>query len=563
MRPADFPPPLQRGEFVAPPSEDKDSQIECGVLFVGAGPANLAGAIRLAQLLETKPELKEQLGEMPIVIVEKGKYPGAHLLSGAVINPIAFRKLFPDKKMTDLPFFGPVEGESVYMLPSKDKAIDLPVLPPTMQNHGNYIASLSQVGKWMGEQAEAMGVTILPETAAYKLLIEKGQVRGVRTGDKGLDHHGKPMGNHEPGMDLVAGVTVVGEGIMGHLTQALMEAYNIRRPTPQIYALGVKEVWEVPKPLDRVIHTMGWPLRFGAKWNEFGGSFIYPMGKDKVSIGMVVGMDYTDQTLSVHDLLQELKTHPLVRDVLKGGKRAERGWGAKTIPEGGYHSLPDRLSVPGALMVGDAAGFVNVPTLKGIHYAMWSGILAAEAIFAKLQEGVEKVGRTSIVRYDQAVAESFIRSDLYEQRNVRQGFRYGFFGGGALASLATITGGRFPSGWIKSERDSEHELLDGERTYPAADGTYTFDKLSSVMESGNRSRDNQPNHLRVAQDVPEAVGNAWIKMCPAQVYEWHEKDGKKVFFVNATNCIHCGAITAKGGRITPPEGGSGPEYTQM
>lgn len=563
MRPADFPPPTTKGEFVVPPTEDKDSQIECGVLFVGAGPASLAGAIRLAQLIETKPDIKARLGEMPIVVIEKGKYPGAHLLSGAVVNPIAFRKLFPDKKMSDLPFFGAVEKESVYMLPSQTGSFELPVVPPTMRNHGNHVASLSQIGKWLGEQAEGLGVTMLNETAAYRLLAQDGRIRGVRVADKGLDRDGKPMSNFRPGPDLVANVTVLGEGTMGHLTQALLEHYEIKRPAPQIYALGVKEVWEVKKPLDRVIHTMGWPLRFGHTWREFGGSFCYPMGRDKVSLGLVVGLDYADMSLSVHDLLQELKLHPIFKDVLEGGKRADRGWGAKTIPEGGYHSLPQRLSVPGALLIGDAAGFVNVPTLKGIHYAMWSGILAAEAIFARMQDGVEKAGQQSIVRFDQAVSESFIRDDLYEVRNMRAGFQWGFFGGGALASMMTVTRGRFPGGFIKTRRDAEHELADGESKYPSADGKYTFDKLSSVMESGNRSRDNQPDHLRVKKDVPEAVASTWIRMCPAQVYEWHEEAGKKTLFVNATNCVHCGAITAKGGRITPPEGGSGPEYTQM
>jgi electron-transferring-flavoprotein dehydrogenase len=537
------------------------------VLFVGAGPASLAGAIRLAQLLSARPALKDALGEMPIVVVEKGKYPGAHLLSGAVINPVAFRKLFPERKLADLPFFGPVERESIYFLPGAATAIPLPVIPPTMVNHGNHIASLSVVGKWLGERAEELGVTILSETAAMRLLVDGGRVRGVRVGDKGLDRSGKPMANYEPGPDLVARVTVLGEGTLGHLTQALLEHFRIARPDPQIYALGVKEVWEVPRPLDRVIHTMGWPLRPGARFREFGGSFCYPMGVDRVSIGLVVGLDYTDASLSVHDLLQELKGHPLFRRVLDGGNRAERGWGAKTIPEGGYFSIPERLSVPGAIIAGDAAGFVNVPALKGIHYAMWSGILAAEAIVARLEEaaGVENAGETAIVRYDQLVSESFIRRDLYEVRNMRQGFRYGFYAGGALAGMMTLTRGRFPGRRIGTERDSEHELIDTARATVRPDGRYTFDKLASVMSSGNRSRDDQPSHLRVATDVPERVGDAWIRMCPAQVYEWreHEKEGRNSLIVNPTNCVHCGAINAKGGRITPPEGGSGPEYTHM
>jgi electron-transferring-flavoprotein dehydrogenase len=564
VRPADFPPPVNAGEFVAAP-DDPDSQLEVGILFVGAGPASLAGAIRLAQLLETKPKLKEALGEMPIVVIEKGRYPGAHLLSGACVNPVAFRRLFPDKQMKDFPFFGPVEKESVYFLASKGQSIELPVIPPTMQNHGNYVASLSQVGKWLGERAEELGVQILNETAGYKLLAADGKVRGIKVADKGLDRDGKPMGNYEPGPDLVAHMTVLGEGTLGHLTQAAMEHFNVKRPNPQIYALGVKEVWEVKKPLDRVIHTLGWPLRASPKYHEFGGSFCYPMGNDKVSIGLVVGLDYTDASLSVHDLFQELKQHPIFAEVLKGGKRAERGWGAKTIPEGGLHSLPERLSVPGAVFLGDAAGFVNVPTLKGIHYAMWSGILAAEAIFDRLQqvEDPKLLATTSLVGYDQAVSDSFIASDLYEVRNMRQVFKHGLVVGGALAGAMTVTKGRFPGGRVDVGKDADHALLDTKMPAVSADGAHTFDKLSSLFESGNRSRDNQPNHLRVATDVPEVVGNMWIRMCPAQVYEWHEEAGKKVLFINATNCIHCGAINAKGGRLTPPEGGSGPEYNQM
>ncbi|MBI4860621.1 MAG: 4Fe-4S dicluster domain-containing protein [Candidatus Riflebacteria bacterium] len=561
MKPSAYPPPVVPGEFIAKPSGDADSQLDVGVLFVGAGPAGLAGAIRLAQLLDEAPQVKEALGEMPIVVVEKGRYPGAHLCSGAVVNPIAFKKLFPDTPPKDLPFFGPVEDEAVYCL-TESWAGRIPT-PPTMANHGNWIASLSQVGRWLGERAEELGVTILNETVGGKLLVDEGVVRGVKVADKGLDRDGKPLGNHEPGPDLMARVTVLAEGTVGHLTQAALEQFRIARPSPQVYALGVKEVWEVPRPLDRVIHTMGWPLRPWARCHEFGGSFAYPMGKDKVSLGLVVGMDYTDAGLSVHDLLQELKLHPLFRDVLQGGQRAERGWGAKTIPEGGYHSLPERMSVPGALIVGDAAGLVNVPSLKGVHTSMWSGILAAEAIFARLKEGLDKASSTAIDGYDRALQESFVAHELREVRNMRQAFKHGFFVGGALACLMTLTRGRFPSGKIDIGQDSDHDMEASGYTYKAADGKVTFDKLSSVHASGNRSRDNQPNHIRVKIDVPETLADTWIKMCPAEVYEWHEEGGKKVLFVNSTNCIHCGAINAKGGRLTMPEGGSGPEYTQM
>jgi electron-transferring-flavoprotein dehydrogenase len=305
---------------------------------------------------------------------------------------------------------------------------------------------------------------------------------------------------------------------------------------------------------------MGWPLRGAARWREFGGSWIYPLGEKEVSIGLVVGLDHRDASLSVHDLLQQLKLHPLVRGILEGGTR--EAWGAKTIPEGGYHALPSRLSVPGAILTGDCAGFVNVPALKGVHYAMWSGILAAEAIFAALAEGTDPRASGALARYDTAVKQSFIWSDLHRVRNMRQAFGAGFLPGAALAGMMTVTGGLFPGWRFGSGRDADHPVEGGERAYPKPDGRYTFDKLSSVYASGNRTRDTQPSHLRIGTGVPREVGDAWIAMCPAAVYEWGEDGtGKRVLKVNAPNCVQCGAITAKGGRFTPPEGGSGPEYS--
>ncbi len=344
---------------------------------------------------------------MPIVVLEKGKYPGAHLLSGAVVHPGAFHKLFPELSPQDLPFYGPVEDEALYLLTEK-KALKVPFMPPSMRNHGNYVASLSRIGQWLAGKAEELGVMILPETAAVKVLVDDQRVLGVRTDDKGLDRNGRPMGNYEPGSDMLARVTVVGEGTLGHLTQTILDLFRIERENPQIYALGVKEIWEVPRPLHRVIHTMGWPLRTGKKYREFGGSFMYPMGRDRVSIGLVVGMDYADASLSVHDLLQQFKLHPLVKGILDGGKRLEKGWGAKTIPEGGFYSLPRQLHVPGALFIGDAAGFVNVPALKGIHYAMWSGILAAEAIFEVLKAGNDPQSPHTLGIFDAKIKNSFI-----------------------------------------------------------------------------------------------------------------------------------------------------------
>lgn len=558
--PAAHRPKSDPSEFLAAPAAGPDERIDVGVLFAGAGPAGLAGAIRLAQLLDGAPEVKEMLGEVPIAIAEKGKYPGAHLVSGAAVNPVAFRRLFPGLPDAELPLRTRVSGESVHFL-TGSRALRIPT-PPAMSNHGNFTASLSEIARWLGERAEALGVNILNETVAHKLLVKDGAVHGLLSGDKGLGRDGTPLANHEPGVEMHAQATVLAEGVTGHLSQALVGHFGIRGPNPQVYSLGVKEVWEVPRPLDRVIHTLGWPLRGGRKWREFGGTWLYPLGDHQVSIGLVVGLDYADASLSAHDLLQEFKLHPLVRGVLAGGTRHERGWGAKTIPEGGYYALPRRLAVPGALLVGDAAGFVNVPALKGIHYAMWSGILAAEAVFEALKAGRDLRAAGALDAYDSAVRASFIARDLFRVRNMRQAFGAGLVAGGAIAGLMTATAGVFPGWRFGTRDDADHPMFRSGRTYAKPDGSRTFDKLSSVYVSGNRTRDTQPSHIRVATDVPDDVAEAWIRMCPAEVYEWGEDaSGKRALVVNASNCVQCGAISAKGGRLTPPEGGSGPEYT--
>jgi electron-transferring-flavoprotein dehydrogenase len=404
-------------------------------------------------------------------------------------------------------------------------------------------------------------VTILPETSAERLLVDGGRVVGVRTGDRGRGRGGEELGNFEPGSDIAARVTILAEGTQGHLTGAALDHFRLRSDNPQVWALGVKEVWKVAKPLRDVVHTMGWPLRSGRKYREFGGSFIYPMGDDMVTVGMVVGLDYRDAELSVHDVLQELKTHPRVRKILDGGERVQ--WGAKTIPEGGFVALPKNLHAPGLLMCGDGVGLVNVPALKGIHYAIESGRLAAEAAWRTLERGAS--GRDALASYDKSVRESFIWSELKEVRNMRQAFGRGFYTGGALASAMTVTKGRFPRGEMATERDAEQSLIvtDRAKSYPAPDGVLTFDKLSSVFASGNRTRDDQPNHIRIQTKVPRELGEMWARLCPAHVYEVGEADGDGTVEVKLapSNCVQCGAITAKGGRLTPPEGGSGPEYT--
>jgi electron-transferring-flavoprotein dehydrogenase len=556
VKPSEFPPTFDARDYVVAPTDPEDERIELGVLIVGAGPAGLACAIRLGQLLEDAPAIRERLGEVPVAVLEKGKQPGSHLLSGAVVNPRALRRLFKGRKRIDeMPFYGPVEHEAVYFLTPR-RALRIPT-PPTMKNDGNMLASLSQLGRWLAEQAEESGAMILPETSAVKLLAADGRVRGVRTGDKGRGREGQELGNFEPGADVVARVTVLAEGTQGHLTGVALNRFGLAGENPQVWALGVKEVWRVARPLDRVIHTMGWPLHAAAKYREFGGSFIYPMGADMLTIGMVVGLDYRDAELSVHDLLQELKTHPLVRQLLDGGERV--AWGAKTIPEGGYLSLPQRLHAPGLLICGDGAGLVNVPALKGIHYAIESGSLAAEAAFAALQRGQTPWTPGALAVYDEALRQSFVWKDLQEVRNMRQAFGRGFWLGGALAGAMTATKGHFPPGNARTERDVDQELTQSERArnYPTPDGKLTFDKLSSVFASGNKTRDDQPNHIVIRREVPQELARMWERLCPAQVYE--ATDGG--VDVTPSNCVQCGAITAKGGRLTPPEGGSGPEYT--
>ncbi|HEX6788744.1 MAG TPA: electron-transfer flavoprotein:ubiquinone oxidoreductase [Gaiellaceae bacterium] len=560
VRASDFPPPFAARDYVGEPTDPADERIEVGVLIVGAGPAGLACAVRLGQLLEEHPDVAERLGDVPVALVEKGKQPGSHLLSGAVVNPRAFRRLFKDRfRIDELPSFGEVHGEAVYVL-TKRGSLRIPP-PPTMRNHGNWIFSVSQLGRWLAERAEEGGAMILPETAAEKLLVSHGRVVGIRTGDKGRNKEGEPAGNFEPGSDLVAKVTVLAEGTQGHLTGVALDHFGLRGEQPQVWELGVKEVWRVPKPLRSVVHTMGWPLRKSARYREFGGSFIYPMGDDMLTIGMVVGLDYRDAELSAHDLLQELKTHPKIRKMLDGGERI--AWGAKTIPSGGYYALPRQLHAPGVLFCGDGAGMVNIPRLKGIHYAIESGRLAAESAFAAVQRGATPASALSA--YDDAIRSSFIESDLHEVRDMRQVFGRGFFIGGALASAMTVSKGRLDLGKMRAEPDAEQPLLRTSRAaqYPTPDGKLTFDKLSSVFLSGNKTRDDQPSHIRIERRVPKEVAELWVNMCPAQVYEIGTEGGDGTVTVNVapSNCVQCGAITAKGGRLTPPEGGSGPEYT--
>jgi electron-transferring-flavoprotein dehydrogenase len=564
VSPSEFPPPFDSTDAIGPPTDPEDERIEVGIAIVGGGPAGLACANKIMQLLENEPELTEKLGEVPVAVIEKGKVAGAHLLSGANVNPSALRELFPDLDPADWPpVYQEVTKDATYFLTSK-AAIPLKPAPPNFRKEGYYTLSVSKLGRFLAEKAEEAGVYILSETAATKLLVEDRIVKGVRSGDRGRGKDGEELGNFEPGSDVVAKATVLAEGTIGHLTYAAYDYFDMHGSDPQAWELGVKEVWEVPKPLDRVIHTLGWPLRWSPRYKEAGGSFIYPMGEDKVCLGLVVGLDYTDATFSVHDALQMFKGHPFVKKILEGGKRV--GWGAKTIPSGGYWALPKRFSVPGMLVAGDAAGMVNIAELAGVHYAMHAGIYAAEAIVDSLKADIDSV---NFEAYDKKIRDSAIEKDLYRSRNMKQPLSKGLIFGGMMGSAMVATKGAFPGGHWKVEDNAEPEMhlgTAGEK-YPKPDNELTFAKLDSVFLSGNATRDDAPNHVRIQTKVPREIAQTWVSMCPAQVYEIPDEqleNGATTVdvHVTASNCVQCGAITAKGGRLTLPEGGDGPLYQE-
>jgi len=566
--PAAFPPPVDsQKEFVKRGLDPEDELIEVGVAIVGGGTAGLACANRLLQLLAEDPETMERLGEVPVAVIEKAKTCGGHSLSGAVMRPGPLQELFKDmtrEQWREEGFaFGEVTKESVYVLPNGKTKLRIPP-PPPQHNHGNEVISVSAMARFQQRQAEEAGAYILTETAATQLIVEDGRVVGVRSGDKGRGRDSEPLGNFEPGTDIKAQATVLAEGCWGHVTGAAIKEFDLAKDRePQVWELGVKEVWKVTKPLDRVIHTLaGWPLKIQASYGQIGGSWIYPMkdektGEDLVSIGFIIDLDYADATTSAHDLLQQIKTHPLFKEILEGGERI--AWGAKALPAGGYWAMP-KLSMPGAVLVGDAAGIMNLASLKGVHYAIKSGMLAAESIYAAL-----KRGESSFEAYEQVVEDSIIGKDLWEQRNTRQPFQKGLIKGGPLVNLMIATKGRFPGGRWSLHRNDAKPMFIGKTkdSYPKPDGKYTFDKLSSVFITHNATRDDAPNHIRVQKHVPREIAETWRWMCPAGVYEIPEDapaDGDVDVIVNYTNCVQCGAITAKGGRLTVPEGGDGPLY---
>src|SRR2546428_453687 len=545
--PAQYQPALPLEKLIIPDgAAGAGDRMELDVLIVGAGPAGLACAIELARLA------KADGAELNIGVLEKAEALGEHSLSGAVVNPRAFRELFPDVKDEDFPFRQTVTRESVYLLTQRGK-FRLPT-PPTMHNRSFYIASLCEIVRWLGAKAEELGVNVFTGFPAAQLLTRESTVAGVRTAPAGLDRQGKPTPGGTAPNDLVAKVTALAEGTRGLLAQAWCQWQHVPSENPQIFALGVKELWETKRPLDRVIHTLGCPLPKDA----FGGSFVYPLEPNLIALGLVVGLDYRDAALDVHVLLQQFKHHPLMREFLAGGEMVE--WGAKTIPEGGFYSLPQRRAGDGVVLLGDAAGFVDVPSLKGIHYAMQSGIFAARAIFQALTSGDASAAR--LAEYDRLVNSSYIAHDLHRTRNMRLAFKDGFYLGGLKAALMTVTGGRFPGGKITVEADANVERRVTAGLRPGSmvpDGKLTFSKVDAVFKSGNATRDTIPTHLVIGRDVPPEVAAFYSHVCPAGVYEVAEGTLR----VNAPNCVDCKATDVLGPRWTPREGGSGTKYKRM
>ena len=523
------------------------------VVIVGAGPAGLACAIRLRQ---ATPALS-------VCVLEKAGEVGGHILSGAVIEPRALDELLPDWRQ-DAPL-ATEAGEDRFLFLTRTRAVRLPT-PPQMRNHGNRIGSLGDLCRWLGTQAEALGVEIYPGFSAAELIEEDGRVVGVRTGEMGRLRDGSEGPNHQPGMELRATCTVLAEGCRGSLTKSAITRFGLRDPAhPQTYALGVKELWEVPEAVHRpglIVHSIGWPLDGGT----YGGSWLYHWGNRLVSYGFVVGLDYRNPWLSPFEEMQRLKTHPAIAPHFAGGRRI--GYGARALSEGGWQSLP-KLTFPGGCLIGDTAGFLNVPKIKGTHAAMKSGMLAADAIVAS-------AGAVTADAYPDLFAQSWLAAELRGVRNVRPGFaRFGFWGGLAHAAVETyLFRGRAP--WTLSHPQADHETLaPADRAppiaYPKPDGVLTFDRLSSVFISNTNHAEDQPAHL-VLRDPARAITVNWnryrspeTRYCPAGVYEiTGAEHGTPALTIAAQNCVHCKTCDIKDPTQNidwlPPEGGGGPIY---
>jgi electron-transferring-flavoprotein dehydrogenase len=544
--------------------------LEVDVLMVGAGPANLACSLHLAKLLAGRDDVM-------VVLIEKAKEIGFHALSGAVLDPRALAELVPDFAERDCPLEAPVDHDEIWYLAGNRK-IRAPFVPKALDNRGLFVCSLGKLTRWMAGLVEATGqVQLFPEFPGAELLVEDGKVVGVRTGDKGVDKHGEKKGNYEPGIDIRAKVTVLGEGARGSLTKSLARQFGLAGANPQVYAIGVKELWQMPAgrvPPGRVYHTMGWPH----DRETFGGGFIYGMKGDVWDLGLVTGLDYRHPYTDPHGLFQTWKTHPAVRALLDGGKMIQ--YGAKTIPEGGLYSvLPD--AVDGCLVIGDSAGYLNPLRLKGIHLAMKSGMLAAETIAEALAAG--DVSAKALAAFRTKVEASWIHEELRASRNIHQGFEGGFVRGmaNALVSIATKGRGlhdRMPM-HAGHERIRTLAMQFGANPPPfvrmKCDGALTFDRLSGIYESGTKHEEDQPCHLVVADTeicrtrCVREYGNPCTRFCPAEVYEMEDDParGGLRLKINASNCVHCKTCDIMDPyqviNWVTPEGGGGPRYTNL
>ncbi|HJQ40416.1 MAG TPA: electron transfer flavoprotein-ubiquinone oxidoreductase [Thermoanaerobaculia bacterium] len=556
--------------------------LEVDVVIVGAGPAGLAAAYKLSELIRAHNEsdAEQKLEGISIAVLEKGKEIGSHGISGAVMDPRGLDELMPDWRERGCPVESPVTSDAFWFLTEKHK-LAAPIMPPPLQNHGNYVISLGEMVRWLGPIVEGMDVQVFPEFPASRVLVEEGRVIGVRTGDKGIDKNGQAKPNFEPGVDVKAKITILAEGPRGTLVKQLDGMFDLYAgKNPQVYSVGVKELWELPDdryPAGSVIHTMGFPL----DWDTFGGAFIYGMKDRIVDLGLVVGLDYRNPTLDPHNELQRLKLHPEIRKILEGGKMISAG--AKAIPEGGYYSMP-RLYGDGFMILGDSGGFLNGARLKGIHLAIKSGILAAETAFHALLAGDSS--STQLQEYDSLFEASWAREELWSQRNFHQPFENGVLAGLFNAGASMVTGGRGYGVANKLDGHAGHERMERIKRYfgsddphpPAKlkyDGTYTFDKVTNVYNGGVIHEENQPAHLLIADTevcitrCTEEYGNPCFHFCPAQVYEPQPTaDGRgRVPFLNFTNCFHCKTcdIMDPYQVITwvPPEGGGGPDYKKL
>jgi electron-transferring-flavoprotein dehydrogenase len=537
--------------------EDRES-MDYDVVIVGAGPAGLACAIQL------KKQAAANDKDISVCILEKGSEVGAHLLSGAVFETRSLDELIPDWKEQGAPISIEAKKDAFYFL-TKLKAFRLPT-PPQMHNKGNYIVSLSELGRWMGQVAENMGVEIYPGFAAAEVLYnDQGSVIGVATGDMGIEKDGSKGVGFEPGMELHAAQTIFAEGCHGSLTKELIEKFDLRENSdPQTYALGVKEVWEIsPEKFSqgKIVHTSGWPM----DTQTYGGSWLYHWRDNLVSLGFVTGLDYQNPYLSPFEEMQRFKTHPKIKPLLDGGKRV--AYGARALVEGGLQSLP-KLTFKGGLLIGDTAGFLNVPKIKGNHAAIKSGMLAADAVFEKFDEG-ESLHDKEITTYTDKFKQSWLYKELYKVRNIRPGFHKGFWFGFFHAAFQTFGGWLLPY-TLKNHADHA-QLKDAkdciEIQYPKPDNVITFDRLSSVFLSNTAHEENQPAHLTLKDvSVPISINlpkyaEPAQRYCPAAVYEVVDH----ALVINAQNCVHCKTCDIKDPsqniHWTVPQGGGGPNYS--